>query len=287
MGIEVHGFNLLKFAAARKRFGRVATIGRQGLHVPKEKVRRLLDLPREIDFGPWCEDLLTSHFGASSVESFDNSDYEQATHIVDLNLPLTQSFSYDTVIDLGCLEHIYNAPQALKNISLMGAEDAQILHLLPANNQCGHGFWQFSPELFFSLYSEANGYRETQVFLADSSNEYCWYEVRKPANGDRVEFTSIAAVYVLVRTKKASLFCHDRIQQSDYVHIWENGGSSPVRNAPAASFERLIKQAAGRLPFESAARFAYKQVRKALPSRTRLSGRNPNLTRKLVSDLVG
>ena len=285
MGIEVHGFNLLKFAAARKSFGRVATIGRQGLHVPKEKVRRLLGLPREVDFGPWCEDLLTKHFGATSVESFDNSDYEQATHVVDLNLPLSQSFSYDTIIDLGCLEHIYNVPQALKNISLMCAEDAQILHLLPANNLCGHGFWQFSPELFFSLYSEANGYRETEVFLADSSNEYCWYEVKKPANGHRVEVTSTAAVYLLVRTRRASVFCHEHIQQSDYVHVWKNG-SSQARNGPAATIERLIKQAAGRLPFESAARFAYKHVRNALPSRTSLSTRNPNLTRRFVSDLV-
>ena len=28
----------------------------------------------------------------------------------------------------------------------------------PANNHCGHGFYQFSPELFFSLLSPKNGF---------------------------------------------------------------------------------------------------------------------------------
>ena len=83
MGIDVHALNLLRFAAARKPFGRVATIGRQGLHVPPEKVRKLLNLNQEIDYGKYCEDLLKAQFGAKSVDSFDNSDYEGATHIVD------------------------------------------------------------------------------------------------------------------------------------------------------------------------------------------------------------
>ena len=147
-----------RFAAARKPFGRVATIGRQGLHVPPEKVRKLLNLNQEIDYGKYCEDLLKAQFGAKSVDSFDNSDYEGATHIVDMNVRLKKQYRYDTVIDGGSLEHIYNAPQALKNLSEMCEEGGQILHMLPANNFCGHGFWQFSPELFFSLYSGKNGY---------------------------------------------------------------------------------------------------------------------------------
>jgi hypothetical protein len=28
----------------------------------------------------------------------------------------------------------------------------------PANNQMGHGFYQFSPELFFRVFSQENGY---------------------------------------------------------------------------------------------------------------------------------
>ena len=45
--------------------------------------------------------------GATKVESFDNSDYEQATHIADMNLPIEGAETYDTVLDAGTLEHIY------------------------------------------------------------------------------------------------------------------------------------------------------------------------------------
>ena len=38
-----------------------------------------------------------------------------------------------------------------------------IIHSLPSNNNCGHGFWQFSPELFFSLYNEKNGFKNNEM----------------------------------------------------------------------------------------------------------------------------
>ncbi len=293
MGINVHGFNLLKYAAKKKLFGRAATIGRQALHVPPEKVRRLLGLAEEVNFGAWCEELLKAHFGAVSIESFDNSAYEHATHLVDLNKPLEIGQAYDTVIDLGSLEHIYNAPQALRNLSEICADGGQILHLLPANNFCGHGFWQFSPELFFSLYSESNGYRETEVFLADSANENCWFEVKRPGNGSRAETSSATGVYVLVRTVRRSSFSQENVQQSDYVHVWDNPGQV-VHLAGRGSFEsytsspaleRRLKRAIGRLPIESLARRTFKQLKKLLPSETALSTRNPHLIRRTITDL--
>jgi len=293
MGINVHGFNLLKYAAKKKPFGRVATIGRQALHVPPEKVRRLLALTSETDFGPYCEELLKAHFGAVSIESFDNSAYEHATHVFDLNKPFVIGQTYDTVIDLGCLEHIYNAPQALRNLSDICAEGGQILHLLPANNFCGHGFWQFSPELFFSLYSDSNGYRETEVFLADAANENCWFEVKRPGNGNRAETSSATGVFVLVRTTRTSSFSQENVQQSDYVHLWNNPGQV-VDVAGRGSFEnyanshaldRRLKRAIGRLPLESIARRTFKQLKNLLPSETALSTRNPHLIRRSIAEL--
>ena len=44
-------------------------------------------------------------------------------------------------------------PGAIKLTKIGG----MIIHALPANNFCGHGFWQFSPELFYELYSPENG----------------------------------------------------------------------------------------------------------------------------------
>jgi hypothetical protein len=223
MGIDVHALNFIRYAENQQPLGSVATIGRQGLHINNSKLHAIfLRIPSERNYGPYCEELLIDLLGATKVESFDNSDFEQATHIADMNLPIECAETYDTVLDAGTLEHIYNAPQALKNVSAMCAENGQILHILPANNQCGHGFWQFAPELFYSLYSAENGYSDTTVFLAAFDNEVHWYEVETPSNGRRIIIQSVEPLYVLCRTKRGRGFSHDRVQQSDYVYAWHH-----------------------------------------------------------------
>ena len=97
--------------------------------------------------------IFTEIFKAKSVSSLDNSSYENADEIIDLNLPINKGYKeFDSVIDFGTSEHIFNVSQCLKNISSLCKINGQIIHCLPSNNSCGHGFWQFSPELFFQLY---------------------------------------------------------------------------------------------------------------------------------------
>jgi hypothetical protein len=103
MGIDIHGLNFLKFASRKQAFGRVATIGRQEIHVSIGKLKSALNLTEYTKYGPYCEELLIGHFAATVVESFDNSDYEQATYIADMNKPLTLQNRYDIVIDVGSL----------------------------------------------------------------------------------------------------------------------------------------------------------------------------------------
>ena len=255
MGIDLHGLNFLRYAKKRRLFGDTMTIGRQGLHVSEPIVKKLVGTKPSYKNLAYCEELLTEYFGATVVESMDNSDYEKATHIHDMNEPLPKSLygKYDTVIDAGSLEHVYNAPQALKNCSHLCKLDGQILHVLPANNFCGHGFWQFSPELFFSLYSEKNGYSETEVFLADLSNTTKWYQVREPKGGERVIVTSSEELYVLVRTVLTRTdFSHSDVQQSDYVYVWENKTSSgpqpPKRPAGKPKERAGLKQRLKKVP---------------------------------------
>jgi len=57
--------------------------------------------------------------------------------------------AYDTLVNFGSLEHVYNAPQALLNVSELCRNGGQILHLLPGNNFCGHGFWRFPQNYSF------------------------------------------------------------------------------------------------------------------------------------------
>jgi hypothetical protein len=286
MGIDVHGLNFLKFARNRQAFGCVATIGRQSLSLSSGRLKKLLNLDTRPRFGPYCEDLLTTHFAAAAVESFDNSDYENATHIADMNKPLTISNRYDTVIDCGTIEHIYNVPQAFKNVSQMCSEAGQILHILPANDYCGHGFWQFSPELFFSLYSEANGYHDTQVFLADLTDERFWYEGRRPQNGQRADVMSSTQLLVLVRTTKKGAVSHEDVQQSDYLHTWNRKKIESGLTPAEMPIKNRIKEAIKQSSFASSARVLNGKWKAMRRPTAALSARNPRLVKLEVLSLI-
>jgi hypothetical protein len=287
MGIHLHTLKFLKFAAKRKPLGRVGTMGRQGMFLPKKKIEEIMKIDGVVDQGPYCESFLKAAFGATTVESFDKSAYEGATHIMDLNRPIaTIGTSYDTILDGGCLEHVYNVPQALLSVSKLCAEDGQILHVLPANNLCGHGFWQFSPELFFALYSEQNGYAETEVFLADVTNEYDWYEVRKPQNGQSVVVVSSTSVLVLARTIRAGPFLHENVQQSFYVNAWSGKRSvGPVRPWRQRMVRRMA-QAAKRTFLLPAARLVERKWQQVFRPEISLSTANPNLKKHPIDALL-
>jgi SAM-dependent methyltransferase len=244
MGIDIHTLNFLRYASQIKPLGHTITIGRQGVHIARRDCERLIGAPPGFVHQPYCESLLKEHFGANRVESLDYSDYEQPTHVVDMNqrIPVHLQGQFDTVFDGGCLEHIYNVPQALNNCSALLKPGGQILHVLPANNYCGHGFWQFSPELFFSLYSVANGYCETEVLIADLSKEDRWYLTHPPTNGARINVASDTPLYVLVRTVLSGPeFSHAHVQQSDYEYLWARPALPPPPTDQLADRKQAIK----------------------------------------------
>jgi hypothetical protein len=250
MGIDIHGLNFMTHVASKRRFGHTLTLGRQKIYLDVATTAKLLGRQVSGKDDAYCEWLLKEKCGASSVESMDYSDYEDATYLQDMNKPVPESMHgrFDTVFDGGTLEHIYNVPQGLKNISDMCRVNGQIIHIVPANNMCGHGFWQFSPELFFSLYSEANGYSETEVYLADLSDNDRWFKVLRQREGTRLEFKSDYDLYVMVRTVlKTRDFSHERVQQSDYVHVWTQPDSESGTSTRGSTHNRM-KETLSRFP---------------------------------------
>lgn len=239
MGIDAHALNLLVHAhRTHGPFGRVATLGRQEIHLgPRARHH-------------WCthddvygEELLRRRFGATSVDAIDNSSYEQASIIADMNGPLPDHLTghFNTVVDLGCLEHIFDVAQSLRNVASLCAPGGRILHLLPANGFCGHGFYQFSPELFFSCYSEQNGYAGTELYFADLLDTRHWYRIAASSPGERINVRSNHEIYLVVLTRRVSESQVGAIQQSDYVHAWDNAAPvKPVRRpGPAAALREL------------------------------------------------
>jgi hypothetical protein len=203
MGIDVHGLNFLRYCKMKKDFGRILTVGRQHIHIRNiEKIQKILqDGLLNIDLY-FCEELLERYFGAKSISSIDASDREKPTFVHDLNesIPPTLEDQFDTLLDYGTSEHIFDVAQAFRNYSKIIEEGGQLIHVLPADNFNGHGLWQFSPEFFYSLYARHNGFEDTEVFIADLSDERYWYKVPQPTNGGRVMFSTVNPTYILVRT---------------------------------------------------------------------------------------
>lgn len=229
MGIDIQGFRFLIKTQAIKQFGKTLTLGRQGLYISNDVIEVFTETPypkfNQHTGSEYCEKLFLGYFGATEVDSIDASNYEGASILHDMNKPVVENLhnQYDTVFDGGTLEHVFNIKQAFENVSNMCKLGGQILHVLPANNQCGHGFYQFSPELFFSLYSEDNGYKDTEVEIGDPNNIQFYQKLEPPVNGQRHNIQYPSALYCFVRTVKSRPnFSHDKVYQSDYVHNWRS-----------------------------------------------------------------
>lgn len=241
MGLDVNGTRVLLHA---RKFGVdfscAAMIGRQKLHLNVATLSRNL---RDFGFGDAAMEsarLLSADrgyaepflrlLGAKEIVSFDASDFEGASCVHDFNLPIDKKFSesFTVVLDGGSLEHIFNFPQAISNCMDMVKVGGSFIGITPTNNFLGHGFYQFSPELYFRVFSSANGFavRQMLAFESGSSN---WYEVADPAAiGERVTLVNRRETYLAViaqRTASVPIFASG-VQQSDYSAQWRTGKST-------------------------------------------------------------
>ena len=289
MGINTQTLNFLRYTKKYGNFKKTVTLGRQNIGYRMPELKRLS--PAEYQYlreyrkkETYVDNLLRDFFLASLVDSIDKSDYEGATIIFDMNNEIFPELKgkYDTVLDSGTLEHIFNIPQALDNTSSLCKPGGQIIHALPANNFSGHGFWQISPELFFSLYSDKNGYRDTEVFLGSKSDPNNFYKVIQPKSGQRVNIYSKEEVSVYVRTvRKETEFSHKNVQQSDYLYLWDDKSRSPSTNHSRS--KEFIRENAIVYKMALVALKIYEQHYRAVNS---LSRRNPNLVRARIDHLL-
>jgi SAM-dependent methyltransferase len=255
MGLDLVALLALRVAADTSRLGRVLTLGRQELHIDGIEARSAGLTEQQISYcqGRFSEDFLKGAFGAKSVDSIDASGYQNSTFVHNLNkrLPNELCAQWDTVLDFGTLEHVYDVAQALQNVADAVKEGGRLIHVVPTNGFSGHGFYQFSPELFFSKYSVKRGFRATNVFVVSALNAYSWYRVTQPSNGTRTEIVSPGPVYCVCFTTKSSQAAHETVLQSDYVSLWNSTSQQsnelgsktnykmPVKNARAALLDAL------------------------------------------------
>ena len=153
----------------------------------------------------WRFEPFLRHLGARQVDSCDASAYEGATRVHDLNQPIPGDWdgTYDAVIDGGTLEHVFNFPTAIENCMRLVKPGGHLLLFTMANNCCGHGFYQFSPELFYAALSEENGFEVESMILHRVGPSARWLEVSDPRKiRSRVELVSFAPVQLLIRARR-------------------------------------------------------------------------------------
>ena len=98
--------------------------------------------------------------GFYTIDSMDISDFEGANITHDLNYPIPQKLKqqYNCVFDGGTSEHVFDVKSSLFNTHELLKVGGVAIHAVPINNLVNHGFYQFSPALFFGFY-EQNGYK--------------------------------------------------------------------------------------------------------------------------------
>jgi hypothetical protein len=244
IGIDINGARFLVFAKTiGVDFTKMAMIGRQRLYVTQSEMRKLsvscgLQLS-EAKVAEICDgsgsytERFFNFVGAKTVHSIDYSDYENPTHTHDMNDPIPNDLSdaYTAVLDGGSLEHVFNFPVAIKNCMEMVKVGGHYLAITPANNFFGHGFYQFSPELYFTVFSAENGFEITKIIAFEECATPVWYVVKSPRSvAERVTLSNSLPVYLLVVAKKVAcvpIFARAP-QQSDYVALWGESRFEPT-----------------------------------------------------------
>lgn len=238
MGLNYNGAKFLLLAEARGvRFGHLLTIGRQSLTLTASDIRRLLKLSispeirlnlRRLALGSneYAEQFLRL-CGAEMVDSMDNADYEGATVLHDLNLPVPESLwgKYDVVLDGGSLEHVFNVPVALRNCMQMLKVGGHYVGMSPTNNYSGHGFYQFSPELFFAAFTPDNGFSMVDACIYEEDGRSAWYRLSQAADPiRRLTFQNCVPAHLLVLARKTAVTAifEKAPQQRMYETAWSH-----------------------------------------------------------------
>jgi len=238
MGLRINELIALADQLARQAPASVLTISRLDVFVGLQDIvvvfeRAGLKLP--VDFVEnragkriFLDQILLD-LGIKKVDSVDFSNFEGATLTLDLGAPLDPPMElYDLVYESGTLEHIFNFPVAIRNVMGFCAEGGCVFLNTVCNNFSGHGFYQFSPELFYSIVRCSAGYVMQDVHAYEDFDHSRRYSVENPqVIGKRVEIRSFLPVNMAIRMVRQRVVVGgaavEPVMQSDYMEAWKAG----------------------------------------------------------------
>ena len=271
---------LLKEASQRPFSGRVLTLGRQHIYFSYDLLRKIaedfgveLSDPGEITLhhnqelaaaGYISDDILFRSLGFCESKALDYSDYEFAHYIFDLNsseVPKHLLEAFDVIIDGGTIEHVFHIPNVLNNIYKMLRQGGRVIHLSPSSNHIDHGFYMFSPTLFWDFYT-------TNKFEINSSQLFRYtprrhnvapWEISDYVPGclNKVSSGGLddGAYGICIIATKTKDSTGDIIpQQGSYINIWKTTdrlkNQTETSKSPVSDYSKLqaIKDTVKRFP---------------------------------------
>lgn len=194
----------------------------------------LVHVTPQLSFSPHCKELhyiddltLFKSLGFNNIKSIDISSIENADIIFDLNEPIPEKYwgMFDVIYDGGTLEHVFNFPQALKNIHLLLKDGGIVIHLSPSHNHVDHGYYMFSPQVFSEYYG-VNRYSilTSQIFEYSPNYKRPWkfYDYR-PGSLHDLNYggfgNAMLAIYLVAQKKEGST-AGVAPQQGSYDSSW-------------------------------------------------------------------
>ncbi len=217
MGINFKTFKWLEKNINHENLS-LGVIGRQDLNLDnfeKKKIGSKFFLNND----NYADSFLLKKLKLSKIISFDKSNYEKPTFIKNFEKEIYHDHKFDIFFDGGSLQHIYNIPKALENINKLTKIGGKILHTVVFNNFQGFGLYQLSPEIFFSIYSEKNGFENTKIYLVNNDDDKYWYRVSSLNSGEKYNFKSNGQLSIFVSTEKKievkEYFIHQKFYISD------------------------------------------------------------------------
>lgn len=244
-------------------FARTLMVGRQSLSLHPREVRYFQaqrqrrapsteDALRGYRFGDYADAFLTDYLGVRELTTLDASAYEGAGLVHDMNtpLPLERAGTYDAVIESGSLEHIFNVPVALVNLMNLVRPGGRLFLATPANNLCGHGFYQFSPELLYRVFADDNGFEIARMTMYEarspsvelSHNDTAFAVIDPAAVRERVHLLSRGPVMLLMEALKTRQEEPFRTfpMQSDYAARWKASTEAAGPGTAPSSWSRRL-----------------------------------------------
>lgn len=223
---------LLRFRRTGLIRGNCLQLGRQGLHILPTEYEACMNVFLRYDKienydSIFCSTRYTEnlfkYLGCDSVVSMDYSNYEGSEIIHDMNNPVPEQYhdKYDVIFDGGTIEHIFDVKMSFQNVKKMLKKNGIFISVNGANNHLGHAFYQFSPDLYRTVFSNESGYNIIEMHIAAANLDALPLDITKFEPWHCNIVTSQEQQYINVLVQKVEDIDITNPQQSTYKNnLW-------------------------------------------------------------------